>query len=742
MKNSGWAVTCSHIALAGAALVGWTLLPCGGAIGQTLTVDFSEIYWPASPTGLIDGEGFFSPDGLDLYNASGNSLFFDAQYQVVGNGSHITGEALWGNPLDLNSGYVGLDFCSLGAGDCTGVSDLSFDFAWSESFVLGAPDELTFYAEDSEGRSTFIGLPLTGTFPGLGGSNGYEDNLHLSISFLNDDNQDIDGGPFIDIAYLEIYVSDIAFGGNQSEFAIDNLVVNGGGGGGELDPENSFLVTTLGIGTNRLRTTNPGSSGFGFQFDVQNLDFGGTTFTVTLDPTSDPEFTPGTPAVAQRIGGNQTLNSGSGLVATIDTSVPSGEYQASATTSNDLNPLDPDDATTYTITILDPPELTANNQVPVQAAVSPNLTLENAVAGPHAGAQRASAEVTAATVSGAGLTVTGYEVGQAVAAGETRMGMVAFDRFGRLSGSYPGTVTIALKMTDPNRNFLNGATPLSDVEWEVQFELADQLADSAAVEVSESYHRRVGVNNAQTAATLIDGTASTHQDVGLAVVANPESADATTSAMLATHPVELSFSVAGDLYVLQLTYTETGLPGAEEDLAWLTFDEAVGDWVDALALNSDGGAGASSHPGSYVEFLAAAGGGVLDAADLGAHGIDAVNNQAWAVLDHASLFAIGRLATGQGGDFDQDGDVDGADFLAWQRGELSDPPSAGDLAVWEANFATFPAAHPAAHSAASVPEPATLLLAIVGLVVGRCPQGRHLLPKSLLKFRPTLNTQR
>jgi hypothetical protein len=38
------------------------------------------------------------------------------------------------------------------------------------------------------------------------------------------------------------------------------------------------------------------------------------------------------------------------------------------------------------------------------------------------------------------------------------------------------------------------------------------------------------------------------------------------------------------------------------------------------------------------------------------------------------------------GDFDFDGDVDGADFLVWQRGEVSNPPSQSDLDDWQAHF--------------------------------------------------------
>ena len=58
-------------------------------------------------------------------------------------------------------------------------------------------------------------------------------------------------------------------------------------------------------------------------------------------------------------------------------------------------------------------------------------------------------------------------------------------------------------------------------------------------------------------------------------------------------------------------------------------------------------------------------------------------------------------------DFDGNGDVDGRDFLKWQRGELSHPLSQSDLTAWEVNYGKV-----AALSAASmaVPEPATIVL--------------------------------
>ncbi len=79
-------------------------------------------------------------------------------------------------------------------------------------------------------------------------------------------------------------------------------------------------------------------------------------------------------------------------------------------------------------------------------------------------------------------------------------------------------------------------------------------------------------------------------------------------------------------------------------------------------------------------------------------------------------------------DFDQDGDVDGTDFLAWQKGfgtqsgatlDIGDGNGDGkvdaeDLTLWTNAFGSTPAAA----SATQVPEPTTGILAIVALILG------------------------
>ena len=61
------------------------------------------------------------------------------------------------------------------------------------------------------------------------------------------------------------------------------------------------------------------------------------------------------------------------------------------------------------------------------------------------------------------------------------------------------------------------------------------------------------------------------------------------------------------------------------------------------------------------------------------------------------------------GDFDFDGDVDGQDFLAWQRN-----PAVGSLADWQANYGLAPLQ---AATAIAVPEPATLLLGALAVLL-------------------------
>ena len=66
------------------------------------------------------------------------------------------------------------------------------------------------------------------------------------------------------------------------------------------------------------------------------------------------------------------------------------------------------------------------------------------------------------------------------------------------------------------------------------------------------------------------------------------------------------------------------------------------------------------------------------------------------------------------GDFNHDGDVNGRDFLSWQRGNSPSPLSSGDLGIWQDNFGTTSGS--ATGAGVSVPEPgaSVMLLAMAG----------------------------
>jgi hypothetical protein len=69
------------------------------------------------------------------------------------------------------------------------------------------------------------------------------------------------------------------------------------------------------------------------------------------------------------------------------------------------------------------------------------------------------------------------------------------------------------------------------------------------------------------------------------------------------------------------------------------------------------------------------------------------------------------------GDFDTDGDVDGNDFLVWQRG-VGTTYDAADLADWKANYGAGP-------GLSAVPEPSSLVLGALATLAVGCARRRR-----------------
>jgi hypothetical protein len=188
------------------------------------------------------------------------------------------------------------------------------------------------------------------------------------------------------------------------------------------------------------------------------------------------------------------------------------------------------------------------------------------------------------------------------------------------------------------------------------------------------------------------------------------------------------FGVATDAYTIASASGKL----LTSDAAWNSLqDQAIAGWDQADNSNANRitefkTSGATSLPG---------GGRVLDLGapiNIGAGplNIDDFTFQfklnTGAIMNGIVKFGPVPTAAEPGGDYDNDGDVDGADFLAWQRtmnanvtpgtgadGSGNGKVDAADLVIWKTNFGSTGLAAP---SVGAVPEPAHSVLAVVACV--------------------------
>jgi hypothetical protein len=613
--------------------------------------------WPASPTGLLDGSSFATPDNVHFHNEIGNNLFFDALYQVAGNAPNISSDAMWGNPTSLGFGTVNFDLFF------SGTQDISFDFAWSVGGAIGnTPSSVYIYVEDVDGRATEVEWFLDNTFTGFGGFDGYADRVSLNTIDLFDDYFNVDGGSFVDIVYVSIYVGDIDTGGGpSSEFAIDNFELDGGTGGtGEVFPSiNGGTADATGLTLGR--TTLRGVGNFTAGLEVTNGSTSNTTYSTQLLPgggLSDDGQVSGAPILA-----GQTLFAPS-LVA-LDRSLPSASYTGDLRVINDGNGSDPDNDVTILMRLADAPLLTAPN--PVDVSLGEKVTLANAAA--PANGFRASVEVTGSNVTGP-FAVSGYGIGAPCKPGEMIEGDATFNRFGLLTGNYNGAMTASLQMTFFIFEFetlLSNAEPVPDEQWTLNATLANTPADNASYDsLIPLGPGLVGVNSATTAATIVGGSTVVAGNVSM--TQGPAPSGSTTG--IIRDGADVSFTTATPVYAIQMTYRDEDLCPAvtEGSLRLLYFNTGASDWQLAVNGNSDGGVGATFFAGSFDAFVATLGGSPLSSA-LGTHGVDTANNHTWAVVDHEATFGTGEIGQSCGikGDLDGDGDVDADDYAMWEN---------------------------------------------------------------------------
>ncbi len=607
--------------------------------------------WPASPTGLLDQDGFFTPDGIWFYNYIGNNLLFDSQYQVIGNAPGFFDDAMWGNPLDDGYGTVDIDLYGYGPPQI-----VAFDFAWSVAgSPFATPDSVDVYLEDSEGRYTIESRYLNETFTGLDGFDGYADRLTFDASSLIDNYEGVDGGPFVDIAFMYVYVDAIATGDSSSEFGIDNFAIDGSTMGGELFPSvNGGTIDVTGSTISRSILRGTGIETIGLE--VTNGTASDTTYSTQILPGA--QLTDAGQANNEPILAGETIYKSP--LASVDQSLPSGEYDATIRLINDGDPFDPDNDVTLRLRLFDPPSLTAPS--PVDVTADENAQLGNAA--PAVDGWRASVKLTGTTVTGP-FTFTGFDDDTPVKPNRTIEADVAFDRYGLLSGGHTGMLTTSLTMTayigfdESFETFLFDAEPVPDAEWTLNATLPDMLTDSKAYAASDLLGPSViGVNNHTTAATLPGGTATGNGNLNMNLIDPPSG----TTTDVIRKGAATDFSGAVPVHVVQMTYRDLDLcpDVTEANLRLLSY--SGGDWQ--LAVNGNTGGSPAFYSGSFADFAATLGGSPLSSA-LGTHGLDTAGNHAWAIVNHEGTFGVGQL--GQScdipipGDLDNDGDVDGHD---------------------------------------------------------------------------------
>ena len=201
-----------------------------------------------------------------------------------------------------------------------------------------------------------------------------------------------------------------------------------------------------------------------------------------------------------------------------------------------------------------------------------------------------------------------------------------------------------------------------------------------------------------------------------------------TALTLKVNTVTGEVNVTNDLAVpVSLEYYKIGSPGGALSLAgWNSLDDQNFSALDG----GDAGNIAGDSPGegwdqafgsnsnqTVEEFVRAAGSSVAAGQTLSlgnAYNPAILGSGANGDLTFEYGYNKGPLVAANivyvNGNFDGDSDVDGADFLAWQRGQSPNPVSAGDLAAWRARFGTT------GGPAAPVPEPAGLPLALLAAI--------------------------
>lgn len=142
-----------------------------------------------------------------------------------------------------------------------------------------------------------------------------------------------------------------------------------------------------------------------------------------------------------------------------------------------------------------------------------------------------------------------------------------------------------------------------------------------------------------------------------------------------------------------------GIGVGDQGTTWISAgDHVIWTWTDSLPHS------VFSIDGGFTSSSVASGAGTMYDVTFNAPGL-----YPYDCSIHSSMRGV--IGVAAGGDLDRDGDVDGEDFLRWQRGEASNPPGAADLDAWESNYGVGAATA----AATNVSEPANAALIVLVL---------------------------
>jgi hypothetical protein len=261
------------------------------------------------------------------------------------------------------------------------------------------------------------------------------------------------------------------------------------------------------------------------------------------------------------------------------------------------------------------------------------------------GGQRAGAAIASKTLTGdSGWSVAGLTVGTQIAAGGTSSTTASFDATGRLNGTYLADLVVGLEHADQTIAG-TAANDLGSLSWELSHHVAGQNGGgSAGVKNGQSYssfntNRGSGKNSSVSFAA---GTASGNKHLSIAFSDAP-----TTGGTFVSDVLQLE-GTGSDPIVLEIGYDAAALSLGTEQLLtlnWLDTREGSltnGDWILSVIGNDYSGGGStagSSFLGSWASYVAS-NPGATAASSLGRYGVDTEANKVWAVINHNSEFVV------------------------------------------------------------------------------------------------------